>query len=246
MAERFAVTTFFRRFADMPTQSRGHGTPRSRIPTPQSRLPQLRTSNAAPRTCFDADEKDRHRHNRSGPPRLRTLGEDAVESNTRGVPRATALGRQCDGRLRIEPGTTWMTTKPAATWTAGCHAHGSAWACLQPRGVRGGEDRSRRSSPLPGRAQSPTAILGRAPCLWCGRLGCSVCGAAIPAAAALGRSNSGVQAGHPHHKFARSIASTSHMRLRSLDRNGRWEKHENVNAWARIGPTPSKSSPLAP
>ena len=48
----------------------------------------------------------------------------------RRVPLATALGRQCDRRLRIEPETTWITTKPAATWTAGCHAHGSAWHVL--------------------------------------------------------------------------------------------------------------------
>src|SRR5580700_7461993 len=32
--------------------------------------------------------------------------------------------------------------------------------------------------------------------------------------------------------LARSIASTSHIRLRSLDRNGRRQKQENVNAWA--------------
>jgi hypothetical protein len=64
--------------------------------------------------------------------------------------------------------------------------HGSAWACLQPRGVRGKDDRSRRRSPLPGRGKSPIAILGRTPCLWCGRLGCRVCAAAIPAAHAAG------------------------------------------------------------
>ena len=32
----------------------------------------------------------------------------------------------------------------------------------------------------------------------------------------------------------------------SMNRNGRRETHENVNEWTRIGPTPSKSSPLAP
>ena len=35
--------------------------------------------------------------------------------------------------------------------------------------------------------------------------------------------------------LARSIASTGHIRLRSLDRNGPREKHENVNEWACPG-----------
>jgi predicted 3-demethylubiquinone-9 3-methyltransferase (glyoxalase superfamily) len=36
--------------------------------------------------CDDADEKDRHRHNRGSPPRLKNLGEDAAGSNKHRVP----------------------------------------------------------------------------------------------------------------------------------------------------------------